>query len=73
MAAVTIYVRLLDDGIDVWRPVAAKQLVGDNFQIEPNAAIPDGEQWQFQRGQQVRCRWRQFENGEGYEAFGPIS
>ena len=69
MAAVTIYVYLLNEGVDVWRAVQATRLSEEVFQINPSVVVPDGEQWRFQPGQQVRCRWRSFADGEGLEAF----
>ena len=51
----TIYVYLLDENVDVWRPVEAEP-VGDAFRIvgEP----PDDEKWEFQPGEVVRCETR---------------
>lgn len=69
MVSTTIYVYLIDEGVDVWRPVQAVQLSEGLFRIDPDSEVPDTEQWQFQPGQTVRCRRRRFENGEGFEAF----
>lgn len=63
-----IYIYLLDEGVDVWRSVPAHQLSEGAFLIDTEAEIPEGEQWRFKPGQKVRCRWRKFENGEGWEA-----
>jgi len=52
-----IFVRLLGESIDCWRPVDAIQN-GDQYEIvgpEPDAA----EEWEFQVGEVVRCRSRE--------------
>lgn len=51
----TIYVYLLDEGVQVWRPVEAEP-VGDAFRIV--GGCPDGERWEFQPGDVVRCARR---------------
>jgi hypothetical protein len=51
----TIYVRLPDESVAVWRPVEAEP-VGDAFRIVGDC--PDGEQWEFQPGDVVRCEMR---------------
>jgi hypothetical protein len=73
MVSTIIYVYLIDEGVDVWRPVQATQISSELFQIDPNAVVLDSERWQFQPGQTVRCRWRMFETGEGFEAFELVS
>jgi hypothetical protein len=54
-----IYVYLLDEGTDVWRPVQALQLDDGSFRIPPNALVPDGEIWEFNPGDIVRCKDKQ--------------
>jgi hypothetical protein len=54
----TVYVRLLDEGTDVWRPVLATPL-GDMYRLE--GPKPDDERWQFEPGALVRCTERRFE------------
>jgi hypothetical protein len=51
----TIYVYLPDESVAVWRPVEAEP-VGDAFRIVDDC--PDGEQWEFQPGDVVRCEMR---------------
>lgn len=48
-----IFVRLLRDGHPLYRPVAAKHVRDDIYEI--SGSIPDGETWEFQPGQQVEC------------------
>lgn len=69
MASTTIYVGLLDEGTDVWRPVKAEPLGNDLYRIDPETEIPGDEQWQFGPGDTVRCRERNFDSGSGLEAF----
>ena len=60
----TIYVALLEEGTDVWRPVQAqKQSDGSYIIVSPNDA-PDDEKWQFNTGNAVRCEVRRLAGGE---------
>lgn len=52
----TIYVALLDEGIDVWRPVAARKIAPDTFLILDQDYDREVETWQFEPGTVVRCR-----------------
>ena len=54
MDDIDILVPLLDEGVDVWRPVRASQLGGDLFLIR-RASIPEIEHWMFTPGEVVRC------------------
>jgi hypothetical protein len=61
----TIYVRLLDEGTDVFRPVSAKSLGGDIYElIAPAAYDPEDEQWEFEPGSRVRVTTRHGNDGE---------
>lgn len=42
---VTIYVALLDEGVDVWRPVAAEHLGSDLYRLIDET--PAGEVWEY--------------------------
>src|SRR5215469_16163556 len=58
---VVIYVRLLDEGTDVWRPVRATALPDGTFLLlEPNGYDPDAEKWEFPPLTKVRCVRRKF-------------
>jgi hypothetical protein len=51
----TIYVALEDEGVAVWRPVAAAWVAGDLYRIlSANSDHPE-ETWEFDRGDLVRC------------------
>lgn len=45
----TVFVRLLDEGTDVWRPVQARRLGETTYQIA-NEPVPEDEAWSFQPG-----------------------
>ena len=53
---VTVYVELLDEGVDVWRPVEAER-ENDGVVRLPSVA-PEGERWAFPPGSRVRCERR---------------
>jgi len=48
-----IYVALLEEGTDVWRPVMAKQISENGFLVLGEVSAE--ESWQFAPGTQVRC------------------
>jgi hypothetical protein len=50
-AIATIYIPLLNEGVDVWRPVKATKLTTDTYRIE--GPIPDDEKWAFAPGSVV--------------------
>ena len=51
----TIYVYLLEEGTDSWRPVQAVPLENDTYRIVSENPDPEDEQWQFTTGDVVRC------------------
>jgi len=59
----TIYVYLLDEGTDVWRPVAAEELRDGVYRIISENPDPDDERWEFPPGSVVRCEDRQLSDG----------
>ena len=52
----TIHVPLLDEGIDVWRPVLARRVSGDSYLILDQDYDRDVETWEFEPGTVVKCR-----------------
>ena len=50
-----IYVALLDEGVDVWRPVLAEHTHGKVYRILDQAYDPSIESWQFEPGDEVLC------------------
>ena len=61
---VTIFVALLDEGIDVWRPVQARPLDQGLFRIIGVEADTSDETWQFPPGAIVKCSSKQFSDGQ---------
>lgn len=59
----TIFVALMNEGTDVWRPVAAERLSEHRFLIV-EACETDDEVWQFPPGSVVRCELREFSGGK---------
>lgn len=55
-----IYVGLLNEGIEVFRPVKAEHLYVDVWRISEQV-IPEGETWEFQPGQKVNVKGREIE------------
>lgn len=64
----TIYVALLDEGVDCWRPVRAIRLGGGIFRISEQA-VPEAERWEFRPGEAVRCEQYDFCEGRHLRAF----
>jgi len=60
---VTILVALLDEGVDVWRPVQARLLDRGLFRIIGVEADTSDETWQFPPGAIVKCEQKQFADG----------
>ena len=62
-----IYVKLLDECVDVWRPVRAEHLYGNVYKIlgEPDRSI---EVWQFEPGEIVLCELIRVYGGEALAA-----
>ena len=59
----TIYVALLDEGTDVWRPVLAARRADDLFEIISTNDDPEDEKWQFPPGSLVKCEHRTLSGG----------
>jgi hypothetical protein len=52
----TIYVALLGEGLDVWRPVKARRLPSGAYAILEQDYDRRTETWQFDPGTVVMCR-----------------
>ncbi|PYJ49254.1 MAG: hypothetical protein DME85_00405 [Verrucomicrobia bacterium] len=59
----TIYIALLDEGTDVWRPVSAERVRDEIYRVT-GTPPDDTETWQFTTGDTVRCREQSFASGE---------
>ena len=62
-APVTIFVALVGEGVDVWRPVQARPLDSSHFRIVGAERDTREEHWQFSTGAIVKCENRQFADG----------
>jgi hypothetical protein len=51
----TIYVRLIGEQVDVWRPVQARHILGDVYLIVDQPYDRDDETWEFDPGSSVIC------------------
>jgi hypothetical protein len=60
---VTVYVELLDENVDVWRPVQAEHVGGDLYRL--TGEQPDDEAWPFAVGDVVRCKTRELSGDWG--------
>jgi hypothetical protein len=60
-----VYVRLLDEGADVWRPVSATALPDGTFRLaEPDGYDSEAEVWEFPPHARVKCASKRFADGE---------
>jgi hypothetical protein len=60
---VTVFVALLDEGVDIWRPVQARPLAGGLFRIVGVEADVSDERWEFPAGAIVRSEKKRFADG----------
>jgi len=58
-----IYVALLNEGVNVWRPVQAIVVGDEVYQIVSENEAPGDEQWEFSTGDLVRCVRKSFSGG----------
>lgn len=58
-----ILVRLLDENVDVWRPVRAEQIASDRFRILEQPYDRGTERWEFEPGDEVMCEFVDFDDG----------
>ena len=56
-----VYVALLDEGVEVWRPADAEPLGDGLYRL--TGPVPDTEIWRFPLGSVVHCEPRTFEDG----------
>jgi hypothetical protein len=57
----TVYVGLLDEGVEVWRPVASTRLADGMYRLTDDA--PDDECWEFPPGSIVVAEERNLDGG----------
>ncbi|MBV9084652.1 MAG: hypothetical protein JOZ62_18405 [Acidobacteriaceae bacterium] len=63
----TIYLNLVGEGLAVLRTVQAEHMGKDYYRIVDQ--VPEGEKWEFQPGQIVRCRKQRLSTGKALVAF----
>ena len=63
----TIYVYLLDEGTDVWRPVKAIQVRQNLYKIVSENRASEDENWQFSTGDLVRCELQPLSDTDDYQ------
>jgi ribosomal protein S17 len=59
----SIFVKLLDEEIDVWRPVEAMEIKDNLYKIisDSDKAYEEyDENWEFKTGDIVRCQYKKF-------------
>ena len=59
----TIYVYLLNEGVDCWRPVEAVHVADNRYRISGVNPDPSDEHWQFATGDVVVCERRTLSEG----------
>jgi hypothetical protein len=50
-----IFVKLLGEAVDVWRPVQARHIAGNTYEISDQKYDRDSEIWEFAPGDTVDC------------------
>ena len=60
----TIYVYLMDEGTDVWRPVDALPLGNNLFRILSHNTSEGHENWQFQTDAVIRAEYKDLSGGK---------
>ena len=72
--SVRIFVKLLNEGTDVWRPVEAVRIDEDVYQINrSNPYDPQDETWEFMPGTMVKCEMKNLGQGQQMVAIESIS
>ncbi len=64
---------MLDEGVDVWRPVRAQHVSDDVYRITGEAPDPEDEHWKLPPGALVRCREQMLSGGIRLVAFEAVS
>ena len=65
----TIYVRLVDEAVDVWRPARAQPLVEGIYRLA-SSAVPETETWEFPPGSLVAGEMKELSEGVVLVAVG---
>lgn len=65
---IEIFVRLLDEKVDVWRPVCALRKADNIFEIMAQEYDQRAEKWEFEPGDQVACEFISSSTGRIFAA-----
>ena len=68
----TVYVRLIDEAVDVWRPVEAVDLTETTCRIADQPYDREIETWEFEPGVAVSWRWTGLSHGTVRVATAPV-
>jgi len=68
--ATEIFVSLLGEGVDVWRPVRAEHVHGNVYRIVDQPYDRETEAWQFKPGDEVLCELIDSSDGRIFAATG---
>lgn len=60
---IVIYVKLVNEVVDVWRPVQAIQINENRYKLVEEQSVPEDEDWEFAPGEVVEVTTRSFEGG----------
>jgi hypothetical protein len=71
MRRATIYMPLLNQGTDAWRPVEAEAHADGRYTIL--GSVPDEEEWAFSPGSIVRGESRMMSDGQQVIVASPIA
>ncbi len=63
-----VFVSLMDEGVDVWRPVQAEHVHGSVYRIADQHYDRETETWQFEPGDEVVCEMRESSDGQIFAA-----
>jgi hypothetical protein len=66
--AVTIYVAIADESVDVWRPVKAERLGDNTYRIVDQPYDREIETWEFEPGDVVMCELKDLHDGPTFVA-----
>ncbi len=64
----TIYVRVINEVVRVWRPVLAEHIGASRYRLLPDQAVPEEEVWEFEPGWCVKVEKREPSEGEALVA-----
>jgi hypothetical protein len=66
---VEVFVKLVDELVDVWRPVLADRLHDDVYRISDQAYDRSTETWEFGPGDEVICELIESSDGRIFAAI----